>query len=74
MICRRCNKEIVSLREYYKPHHCRECYNKMMREYGKTRRWLNGTDRTDDLGPDIGVSLRTVGDTIRVFRGRERLA
>lgn len=33
MICRQCKKEIKTLRDYYKPNWCRECYNQYMRNY-----------------------------------------
>ena len=72
MICRKCGKPILSLAEYAEPHECRTCHNKQMRAYGRrdymreymrTRRWLDGADRTDDLGEPATTYLTHVYDS-----------
>ena len=78
MICRTCGKQMRTLRDYKKAHLCRLCYNKYMRDYGKTRRWLNGADRTDDLGPELNIGISEINREACVYvrrdGRRERLA
>ena len=53
MKCFQCGIKIIYLQDMGENGLCKKCYNAYMREYGQTRRWLNGSERTDDMGPKI---------------------
>jgi hypothetical protein len=60
MTCHECKNPIEFLADMGSHGMCKRCYNAYMREYGKTRRWLNGSDNNPDLGPDIKIGLRSI--------------
>jgi len=64
-VCDDCRKEYM--REWAENNRDRK--NETAREWGKTRRWLNGTDNRDDLGPELETDFRmSVNGELKFFR------
>ena len=79
----------MTARTFYRPGKCTSCHAAYMREYrdnnreqinnysrdySRSRRWLNGADCRDDMGPDIGIGTRTIGDVLYITKGRRKIA
>jgi hypothetical protein len=88
VICK-CGKPMLSIKDYAYKSECRTCYNKRMAkyrddnrekinrytaEYRKSKRWLDGAERTDDMGNDIGATLWNREDGLQIRMDGERIA
>lgn len=76
MICKSCGRKIMTVSDYGQSGECRACYNKRHRsynkndytkEYRKTRRWLNGSESRDDMGPEADIFIKAVNGSARVY-------
>lgn len=61
-ICDDCRKKRIN--EYFAEY--RKNNRDKFNEYSATRRWLNGGERKDDLGPELYVGLASINGELRV--------
>lgn len=60
--CKKCYAEYQ--KEYREKH--REQNRAYQREYMRTRRWLAGGERWDDMGEALPVNLKSINGTLRM--------
>jgi hypothetical protein len=76
-LCQKCSKNPVPLMRKI----CDSCKKQYQREYSiknkdkkrettrewmRTRRWLNGGERWDDLGPDIPYKAKSINGILKI--------
>lgn len=66
-LCCNCGMRMIYLQDFGGKGKCKKCYNSYMKDYSKTKRWLNGTDNRDDMGISLKVWLKSTNGNLKII-------